>query len=186
MCSWYLYLIKNDTEICLEYSDITLNRVFAWGRNAYGELGLGFLSKEPIPTPQEIGSLRGKKVISMSAGVDFSVVVCENPDTDEILTFGRGDVGQLNGVACVDIHKPQLLFGMPHFGRERISKVDSGWGHSVILTSTSLEASIYPNFLQNQESYSAGVVTNTHNVVKAKNQKSQVLCQSLSIQAPSL
>ena len=90
-----------------------------------GQLGLGVTS-ETVSSPQEVIALRGKEITAMSCGEDFSVV----GTTSGVYTFGKGDVGQLNGEVSDDIKLPRLL--KADIGN--VTQLASGWGFSIALT----------------------------------------------------
>lgn len=82
--------------VCGSYHTLAVDdqqRVFSFGLNNYGQLGLG--DHEERMNLDLIGSLEDKKIVDMGAGEHHSIVLT---DKGEVYGFGRGDSGQL-GVA---------------------------------------------------------------------------------------
>ena len=63
-------------------------RVFAWGENNWGQLGLG--SFTPQASPQQVPGIAG--AVSIAAGLRFSMVALSD---GTMRAFGRNDAGQL-------------------------------------------------------------------------------------------
>jgi alpha-tubulin suppressor-like RCC1 family protein len=80
------------------------NGVFSWGKNKYGQLGIG--SKKTKSSPQRIEFFKNpEKIISLSCGFDFSVCIC----THGVFSWGNNGFGQL-GIGNLDIHfSPQHI-----------------------------------------------------------------------------
>lgn len=64
--------------------------VYAWGKNNFGQLGIG--TSENAARPTEVVALRGKRCCELACGSYHSVVITRG---DEILTFGDNNYGQL-------------------------------------------------------------------------------------------
>ena len=64
-------------------------RVFAWGNNKTGCVGV---SDRGTCQPQEVESLRGKKIIDISAGMESSAALSSD---HEVYTWGADNYGQL-------------------------------------------------------------------------------------------
>jgi alpha-tubulin suppressor-like RCC1 family protein len=72
----------------------TKKKVYAWGKNKYGQLGLGHTTNESTPCsilPLSDPFLH-KHVRALAAGKSHSAVVVEDGD---VFTWGRGWDGQL-------------------------------------------------------------------------------------------
>jgi alpha-tubulin suppressor-like RCC1 family protein len=63
---------------------------YAWGLNKHGQLGVR--SYEESPYPQEVRKLRGKNVVEVAAGTNFTIVLTEE---GEMWGCGQNDDGQL-------------------------------------------------------------------------------------------
>lgn len=117
-------------------------RLYAWGCNADGRLGLGFLGRGPgadsfsrwfsslmtdaaVPIPTRVSTLDGLVITAVAAGDMHSVVA----DADgKCFTFGSGRYGQL-GVPAQESERPVLL-EMDH----PIKHVAAGGLHSAACT----------------------------------------------------
>ncbi|XP_043798332.1 RCC1 and BTB domain-containing protein 1-like isoform X1 [Apis laboriosa] len=67
--------------------------VYAWGQNTSGQVGCHDITTLVQDIPRKLNfTLTGKKVICISCGDSFSVVVTNN---GEVYSWGRNDVGQL-------------------------------------------------------------------------------------------
>lgn len=109
--------------ICVTESQSEGIQVFAWGRNVNGQLGIKKEENSTILNPKEIREFKKKKIFTIAAGEDFSVVACD----DGIYTFGRGDAGQHISTLS-DLDFPQKL---PFF--QPVKKITCGWGHCLAL-----------------------------------------------------
>ena len=86
-------------------------RVFAWGNNKTGCVGV---SDRGTCAPQEIESLRGKKIIDISAGMESSAALSAE---HEVYTWGADNYGQLGlGQGARYISQPivQIACGQYH------------------------------------------------------------------------
>ncbi|KAH9421068.1 RCC1 and BTB domain-containing protein 1-like [Dermatophagoides pteronyssinus] len=72
------------------------NRVFAYGFNGNGRLGVGHFRLDVSGQPEEIEELRNVKIFSV-AGADFIVALVEDDNTHKcyLLTWGSNNHGQL-------------------------------------------------------------------------------------------
>ncbi|KAJ8917788.1 hypothetical protein NQ315_010694 [Exocentrus adspersus] len=99
--------------------------VFAWGSNAYGQLGLGRCVQES-PYPQILTSIACEKIIDLAAGQYHSVALTA---AGKVYTWGWGIHGQLGHGSCDNRYFPMLLdFPQP------VKQVAAGHAHSLILT----------------------------------------------------
>ena len=105
-CGYYHVM----TLICKKNS----NKLYVWGRNDYGELGLGDNKSRHWPTrlrfpPEEgTGPFETKTTIkSICCGADHSMVLLEN---NSIYVWGFNEYGQLGLGHYNNIHLPQKLY----------------------------------------------------------------------------
>jgi RCC1 and BTB domain-containing protein len=115
---------------CGYYHTIVLcagGRVFAFGRNDYGQLGLGHTTQR-VFGPQLISELENKGITKVAAGCYHTVAVTE---TGAMYVFGRNNHGQLGTGDTTEKHTPTLV---DTFVGKRISMVAAGFYHSIILT----------------------------------------------------
>lgn len=79
-------------------------RLFAFGYNYRGQLGLGTTASEVVP--RLVKGLLSKKVRSAACSYHHSAVICSD---GSMFTFGRNDCGQLGHGDCIDRKTPQLV-----------------------------------------------------------------------------
>ncbi|EGG13578.1 regulator of chromosome condensation domain-containing protein [Cavenderia fasciculata] len=110
---------------------------YAFGRNSERQLGIDTHDHQHdmVYDPTPIPSLRGKKIIHISCGPNYTIVVDQN---NNIYSFGMNDMGQC-GIKVDSnnrvVSKPTKLdFGTNHLGLGKIEQIDSGWGHSIFTT----------------------------------------------------
>lgn len=65
------------------------NRIFGWGKNNHGQLGLG--DTETRRTPTEILPLTQKDMVQIECGASHSVVLTSN---GQVWGFGNNNYGQ--------------------------------------------------------------------------------------------
>jgi len=66
-------------------------RLFAWGANSNGQLGIGRVDDQAVPVP--VRELQDTGIVSMACGLRHSVVVSHNGE--QVWTFGSNVQGQL-------------------------------------------------------------------------------------------
>ena len=66
-------------------------KIYAWGRNNYGQLGIGNTTNKNVPTLVS-GALNGKKIISIAAGDNHSLAM---DDAFIVYSWGLNSSGQL-------------------------------------------------------------------------------------------
>lgn len=80
-------------------------RLYAWGWNKFGQLGLG--SNEDVNAPQVVGgALEGEVVSSVSCGWRHTLTVTQSR---KLFSWGRGVNGQLGLGSAADRSSPQLV-----------------------------------------------------------------------------
>jgi alpha-tubulin suppressor-like RCC1 family protein len=97
--------------------------VFSFGKNDYGQLGLGHL--DTVSTPTLIKQLELYTVLSISAGGAHSVV-CDLEG--KVYTFGRGTHGQLGLNSTDSFTTPQLVESI---SSRRVVNVSAGAWHTL-------------------------------------------------------
>ncbi|KAK7877684.1 hypothetical protein WMY93_031603 [Mugilogobius chulae] len=116
-------------------------KLFMWGDNSEGQIGLGKLSH--APTPQEVSV--EKPVSSVSCGYYHSALITEDGglytfgerDCDEdVWTFGLGQYGQLgHGTFIFESRLPRHV---EHFKKGRVCDVSCGENHTAVITDSGL------------------------------------------------
>ena len=116
---------------CGYYHTIVLverGRVYGFGRNDYGQLGLGQINSQRVLGAQLIGSLDGKNIAKIAAGCYHSVFAAQN---GMVYVCGRNNHGQLGTGDTNERHVP---FPIDSFLGKRVSMIASGFYHTIILT----------------------------------------------------
>lgn len=103
-------------------------KVYSFGKNNYGQLGLGHVDK--ACSPQLIGSLADKKIVSIFAGGEHSFCISE---ANEIYGFGWNEFGQLGVQTGRSQNIPLLIESLKD---EIISTIALGFNHSLFLSKT--------------------------------------------------
>lgn len=116
--------------------------VYAWGSNAYGQLGLGG-GPRSVSSPKLVGALKGQRVVSIACGSLHSLCVTEK---GSVYVWGYGRDGQCAQSSRMDVSVPLLVDinntqkgALPAQGHllnpekqeARCSHVSGGDGHSL-------------------------------------------------------
>jgi alpha-tubulin suppressor-like RCC1 family protein len=118
------------------------NKVWTWGKNDRGQLGLGTNNASPYPTQVPTAKLplapQSSKVW-VEAGRDFAVYVeSKSGGGLTIYTWGRGDLFQLGlGASKTTDQKSPMLVTVPSPGTtgETVQSLSAGTSHTLLLTS---------------------------------------------------
>jgi len=115
-------------------------RVYAWGRNTEGQLGVAPASSggramcgntEAALGPQFVAALEGKPILRITAGANHSAAVA---GTGALFTWGEGATGQLGVGRVSSAPRPQLVASTDGSGTlPPVADVAAGWGHTLIL-----------------------------------------------------
>ncbi len=104
------------------------DKVFAFGNNKYGLLGLGH--NNAIPEPLEINELSGKQIANIFYGYNFVIALSKSGQS---YSWGDNTYGQLgNGTQTAD-NIPKIINGL---SGEYIVDISCGNCHSLVLTQT--------------------------------------------------
>jgi alpha-tubulin suppressor-like RCC1 family protein len=115
---------------CGYYHTIALAKgghVFGFGRNDYGQLGLGHVTPR-VYGPNIVDQLEGKGIVRVAAGCYHSIVVGAN---GMLYVFGRNNHGQLGTGDTNEQHSP---WPVDRFLGKRVAMVAAGFYHSIVLT----------------------------------------------------
>ncbi|XP_044743176.1 X-linked retinitis pigmentosa GTPase regulator-like [Chrysoperla carnea] len=129
------FFIKNDPIIDIACGDeftIVLcqnGRLFSFGSNEYGQLGLGH--KKTVNRPSCIKTLKPFKVKLIACGRSHSIAVNEY---NHIYTFGNNSDGQLGQSNTIDKDIPTKIEDSPTKSNGKIIQVSAGSNHSAVLT----------------------------------------------------
>lgn len=109
-------------------------RVYAWGRNAQGQLGNRSTTDSNVPVAVYMdGALAGKRVVAVAAGDEFSVALT---DDGLVYTWGDGGDGQLGHNAFVDFSNEPVAVGTSGaLNGKFVTAIAAGSEHVLALTS---------------------------------------------------
>ena len=105
--------------------------LFAWGSNAFGQLGNGNNTDSFVPVKVvSNGILSGNFVVSISAGTSHSLALCLNRT---IVSWGRGSDGRLGNGSLFNRNIPGQVYPFGVLSNKGINKVAAGDAHSLAL-----------------------------------------------------
>ena len=114
---------------CGYYHSLVLRKdgsIFAFGRNDYGQLGLG--NNESASKPMLIDSLDGVHMINVTSGCYHSIALT---DAGRVYVWGRNNHGQLGIGTTDDANSPARLDALAH---KTVIKIAAGFYHTLLLT----------------------------------------------------
>ncbi|QWB99390.1 hypothetical protein KHQ88_04290 [Mycoplasmatota bacterium] len=124
-----------------EYHGIALSqngRVFTWGHNSYGKLGLagGSNQNTPVDITDNFNLEENEKIVYISAGRDNNAIITS---MNRVFTFGVNAYGQLgngeiNNPWEETIYTPQDITDAFELEDDYIVKIDLGNNHSMALS----------------------------------------------------
>ncbi|CAI5745069.1 unnamed protein product [Peronospora destructor] len=103
--------------------------VYTFGRNDYGQLGLGH--KLHLSRPTVVKSLSRMRITQVACGCYHTLALS---DDDKVFPFGRNNHGQLGLETSVDCLSPQLISALRS---KTVIKIAAGFYHSICLAGTS-------------------------------------------------
>ena len=102
------------------------NKIYAWGRNDYGQLGLGDTTDRNSPTELSLSNLN-LKFIAINCGF-YHVIALTH--VGKLFIWGNNNQGQIGLINCINYCTPQeLIFSEP------IISISCGVGHNIVITS---------------------------------------------------
>eukprot|EP01125_Pyxidicula_operculata_P011631 TRINITY_DN3812_c0_g2_i2.p1 TRINITY_DN3812_c0_g2~~TRINITY_DN3812_c0_g2_i2.p1 ORF type:complete len:2464 (-),score=554.47 TRINITY_DN3812_c0_g2_i2:160-7446(-) len=103
-------------------------KLFSFGENSYGQLGLGH--RENQNRPQLVVGLAHKKVVDISCGMFHSLALT---DEGQLYAWGRNKHGQLGLGTTVDHDSPHLV---SFFSSKKVVKMSCGLNYTMVMTDT--------------------------------------------------
>lgn len=103
--------------------------VYTFGRNDYGQLGLGH--KQHTPRPTLVESLSRTRITQVACGCYHTLALS---DDGRVFPFGRNNHGQLGLETSVDCLSPQLISTLRN---KNVVKIAAGFYHSVCVVGMS-------------------------------------------------
>ena len=108
--------------------------LYAWGSNAYGQLGNGTTTNSSVPVAVKIAGtpLAGKTIVQIAAGANHNMVLASD---GTVYTWGWNYHGQLGNNTKTNSNTIVAVqtIGTPIAGK-KIVKIAAGQGHSLALT----------------------------------------------------
>ena len=114
----------------------SLGRIFVWGMNYYGELGIG--KQQPQPTPTELTPNfeleAGEQIIDLVFGGSHALALTTH---HRVFSWGAGEYGQLGNMSMVRslLLPNEITSYFPLLEQEVVVKVFAGGGQSGAITS---------------------------------------------------
>jgi alpha-tubulin suppressor-like RCC1 family protein len=104
--------------------------VFTFGDNRAGQLGLGPNADDAALEPSVVEALRGKTVVDVQAGEQFSMALT---DLGDVFTWGRGKEGQLGHNSKENGDTPRKVDALAH---DVVVQIAAGWQHCIVRTAS--------------------------------------------------
>jgi alpha-tubulin suppressor-like RCC1 family protein len=102
------------------------DKVFTFGSNEYGVLGLGH--NNAVKEPQIVNDLCDQQIIDISYGYYHVLALTKS---GKCFSWGRNDCGQLGNGTQIDENKPKLINALLN---EIVVQIACGWRYSFVLT----------------------------------------------------
>jgi uncharacterized repeat protein (TIGR02543 family) len=140
-----LYTSKSFDELTLRNEPFVVaqtkaNKLYSWGRNNNGQLGLGNFSDTSTPSLININFNSGEEIIDISLGTSHALVLTNQK---RILVWGRNNKGQLGLNNKDNKNTPTLISSSfyPQIGR--IINVEAGFETSGFLVESPVKNNLY-------------------------------------------
>lgn len=106
--------------------------VASWGLNTFGQLGNDSTTPSWVPVAVTNGSLGGKLVVAVSAGVDHSLALCSD---GSVYSWGRNTSGQLGDGTTSQRNRPVAVSASGILSGKTVIAISAGSNHSLALCS---------------------------------------------------
>jgi hypothetical protein len=100
------------------------NKVYAFGNNNYGQLGLGIKDKI-VNRPDIVSSLRSSGVCAIACGYSHSIALLKN---EQLYSWGRNDCGQLGLGHYTHSPIPEHITSLNSF---TVQQIECGYDHCI-------------------------------------------------------
>lgn len=110
-------------------------RIFSWGANNNGQLGIGSSFPFSINSPTAVwgvGLIEGKTVIAIAAGSDHSLAVTSD---GKVYAWGLGSSGQLGTGTPFDSYQPVAVSTAGVLAGKSVTAIAAGGSHSLAIDS---------------------------------------------------
>lgn len=103
--------------------------VWAWGSNAYGQLGNNSTANSNVPVNiTTSGELLGRTVLSLVGGSDHSLALCSD---GTLLAWGRNNYGQLGNDSTINSSVPVVVDSSDVLAGKAVVSIAAGGWHGV-------------------------------------------------------
>ena len=112
------------------------NKLYAWGLNHYGQLGLNLDNQQSIPTLIDCSTYNNEKIIKMECGDSHTLLLTQKLDSHDSTNFytcGSNNFGEL-GLGHNERRNTFQLVDSNHFNHEKIKDIKAGGFFSMALT----------------------------------------------------
>ncbi|MFA7561662.1 MAG: InlB B-repeat-containing protein [Candidatus Izemoplasmatales bacterium] len=108
-------------------------RVFAWGNNAYGQLGneSPYVGTFPAEITEYFSLDSTDKIEFLSMGMHHALALT---DDNKIFSWGRNDYGQLGNNSTTNKNIPLNITEIFNLDDDRIREIHSGYHHNLVMT----------------------------------------------------
>ena len=103
----------------------------AWGSNRWGQLGNGSTGDRPLPVSvDQTGTLAGKTVVALGAGVGFSLALCSD---GTVFGWGSNFMGQLGDGTTQPRDRPVAVTRSGELSGRKVVRIAAKGNHTVAL-----------------------------------------------------
>ena len=121
---------QTDSSYCHTLLLTNTNKLYAAGKNDYGQLGLGDNSDRNVLTKLDSSNYNNKTIAKIYAKDNYSFILTEDGD---VYAFGQNNCGQL-GLNNTGEHLIPTKIDSNHYGNKKITQISAGSLYSFILT----------------------------------------------------
>lgn len=108
------------------------NELFAWGDNAFGQLGIGNQLSQDTAVKVDSSVFGNKTIVQITAGRRHAMILTAD---NRIYAWGNNAMGQLGDGTYVTRTAPIAVNSTGVLKNVKVSKIDTGYEHSLVLAS---------------------------------------------------